>query len=62
MDSICAAQVTYDDASAREADADDTHLAVRSAGLDLRMQSYMAGRIVCKVCGKMNVNGKSHQG
>ena len=45
----CAAQITYDDASAREADADDTHLAVRSAGLDLRMGSYMAGRLDCKV-------------
>ena len=46
---VCAAQVTYDDASAREADADDTHLAVRSAGLDLRMRSYMGGRLDCKV-------------
>lgn len=49
MDSMCAAQVTYDDASARGADADDTHLAVRSAGLDLRMRSYMSGRLDCKV-------------
>lgn len=45
----CDAQVTYDDASAREADADDTHLAVRCAVLDLRVRSYMGGRLDCKV-------------
>ena len=49
MEEVCSAQVTYDDASAREADADDTHLTGRSAGLNLRMRSYSGGRLDSKV-------------
>lgn len=42
-------QVTYDDGSGREADAEDTHLAGRSAGLELRVRAFSGGRTDCQV-------------
>ena len=42
-------QVTYNDGSGREADAEDTHLAGRSAGLELRVRAFSGGRTDCQV-------------
>ncbi len=42
-------QVTYDDSSGADADADDVRLAARCMGLDLRARVFAGGRADCQV-------------